>query len=136
MSAASSHYAWTDARAAGRPSEQEVRSWVIDLAHWLDSKFTVPGTGIRFGYDAIIGLIPVVGDVAMTTFSFAIVAEAFRLGASRWTILKMVANILVEFVIGAIPLLGDLFDVYWKANLRNVELLKRDLHRKAASRNY
>ena len=97
------------------------------LAELLDARFLIPGTGIRFGLDSLIGLIPGVGDTATALIGLYIVARARALGASRWTRARMVGNILVDAVIGAVPLLGDAFDVAYKANLRNIRLLRRSL---------
>jgi len=99
------------------------------IAHLQDSRFRIPGTSIRFGYDSLIGLIPGIGDAATTLTAAYVVLEARRLGAPRLLVMRMVWNILVDAVIGAIPVLGDLADVVWKANRRNVELLERHLQR-------
>jgi hypothetical protein len=97
------------------------------LARLLDSALRVPGTGIRFGLDAVIGLIPGLGDAAGAALAGYVVLLASRLGAPPSVILRMLANVAVDAVAGAVPLLGDLFDVGWKANSRNVELLDRYL---------
>jgi hypothetical protein len=97
------------------------------LADWLDAKFRVPGLGIRFGIDALLGLLPGVGDAASALASLYILSAASRAGVSRATVARMGLNIGLDAVVGAIPLLGDLFDVYWKANQRNVALLQRHL---------
>lgn len=91
----------------------------------MDSAFTVPGLGIRFGMDAILGLIPGIGDAATSLVSAYIINRAYRLGASRATLARMTINFLVDLIVGALPLAGDAFDVYWKANQRNVDLLRR-----------
>lgn len=93
----------------------------------LDARFRIPGTGIRFGLDSLIGLVPGVGDTATALIGLYIVLRARALGASRWTQARMVGNVLVDMVIGAIPLVGDIFDVAYKSNLRNVRLLQRSL---------
>jgi hypothetical protein len=95
------------------------------LARWLDSVFRVPGLGIRFGWDAILGLVPGLGDVATSIISLYILRRAQQLGASRATLTRMGTNIVLDAAVGALPLVGDLFDVYWKANLRNAALLER-----------
>jgi hypothetical protein len=97
------------------------------LARWMDSAFRVPGVGIRFGFDALLGLFPGVGDVTTSLASLYILSAAHRYNVPRITITRMALNILLETIIGAVPLLGDLFDVYWKSNQRNVELLRRHL---------
>lgn len=95
------------------------------LAELMDGVFRLPGTNVEFGLDAIIGLIPGVGDLICGGLSMWLINEARRLGAPPWLIAKMTFNVAVEVVVGAVPLAGDLFDVAWKANRRNVELLRR-----------
>jgi hypothetical protein len=99
------------------------------LAVMLDSAVRVPGTQYRFGLDSLLGLIPGVGDAATALLGAYIVSEAARLGVPRWTVLKMAGNLGVDFLVGAVPLLGDLFDFAWKANLRNADLLEAHFHR-------
>lgn len=104
------------------------------LAWWLDSSLRVPGTGLRIGYDALVGLIPGVGDVAGAAVSAWLVNEARRLGIPRRTLARMVGNVGLELAVGAVPVLGDLFDAWFKANQRNVRLLREARARQAASR--
>ena len=93
---------------------------------WLfDELVRVPGTNLRFGLDALIGLIPGAGDVAGGAVSLYALAVAARLGAPTPVIMRMALNVIVDALIGAIPFLGDLFDASWKANRKNVELLER-----------
>ncbi len=99
------------------------------LARRLDTSIKIPYTEIRVGLDSIIGLIPGVGDVGMGFVSSWIVFHAWRLGASRSTILHMLWNLGLDVLIGSVPLVGDLFDVAWKANIRNVEILRRNLYK-------
>lgn len=98
------------------------------LAELLDSKFRIPNTDIRFGIDPIIGLIPGIGDWLGGAVSLYFLVYAAILEARVPVLLRMLLNILLDVVIGTIPLLGDVFDVSWKANLRNAELLE-DLER-------
>ncbi len=97
------------------------------LARFLDDSIPIPGTGFRVGWDFIIGLIPGVGDLLASLFSTYIVAQALDQGVSKATILRMVWNILVETVLGAVPFLGDLFDAAWKSNVKNARLLEAAL---------
>lgn len=94
-------------------------------ARLLDSRFRIPGTNIRFGLDAIVGLVPGVGDFAGAIASAYFIYEAARLGAPGAVLARMVTNVGVEALVGAIPILGDLFDVAFKANNRNVRLLEQ-----------
>jgi hypothetical protein len=97
------------------------------LAWLLDNSIGIPGTRWRIGLDPLFGLIPGLGDLVGAAFSGWILLQAERLGASRHTLLRMLWNGVVETVIGAIPLLGDIFDAAWKANAKNVVLLERHL---------
>jgi Domain of unknown function (DUF4112) len=104
------------------------------LARLLDSAMRVPGTQYRFGIDALIGLVPGIGDAIGAIFSTYIVFQAARLGASRATLVRMLGNVALDTIVGEVPLLGDLFDVGWKANTRNVALLESHVERPAATR--
>jgi hypothetical protein len=97
------------------------------LSRVLDSAVTIPRTNIKVGLDPIVGVLPGIGDVVPTAASAYIVAEAAALGAPRATLLRMCLNLLVDAVVGSIPLLGDAFDVAWRANDRNVRLLEARL---------
>jgi len=100
---------------------------VSKLAYWLDAGTRIPGTSLRFGLDPILGLIPGFGDAAGAILAGWILVEAVRLGASRATVIRIAGNVALDAAVGAIPLLGDIFDFAWKANLRNVALLERHL---------
>lgn len=104
------------------------------LAHLMDSAFVLPGLNRRVGLDAVIGLVPVVGDIAGMAIASYIVYEARRLGAPRWLVWRMMANVALDGAVGAVPLAGDLLDAAFKANRRNVALLRRHLERKGALR--
>lgn len=95
------------------------------LARVLDTAIGIPGTKLRVGLDALLGLIPGAGDAVGAALSGYIILAAARAGASRPVLLRMVGNVLVDTVIGAIPVLGDLFDVAFRSNTRNVALLER-----------
>lgn len=94
------------------------------FAELLDSWFTIPGTKIQVGLDPILGLVTGIGDLAGASLSVYFMFYATRLGANSSVLLRMFMNIMADLIIGAIPILGDLFDVAWKANLRNVKLLE------------
>jgi hypothetical protein len=94
------------------------------LSRLLDNQFRIPGTNFRFGLDAIVGLVPGLGDVAGAVASSAIIFEAARLGAPKTVLARMMANVGIEMLVGAIPALGDLFDVIFKANIRNMRLVE------------
>ena len=94
------------------------------LARLLDAQFRVPGTQIRFGLDAIIGLIPGVGDLSTFAVSGYMLIIMSRNGASGFVIARMLLNILIDALFGLIPILGDLFDVAFKANMRNMRLMR------------
>ncbi len=93
------------------------------LAKLMDNRFRIPGTNIRFGLDALIGLVPGVGDLSTFAVSGYMLMIMARNGASGYLLARMVLNVLIDTLIGAIPLLGDLFDVAFKANIRNMKLM-------------
>jgi len=93
------------------------------LSYLLDEQFRLPGTQQRVGLDGLLGLIPGVGDALGMLLSTYILFEASSLGAPRTLLLRMVANIALDTLVGAIPIVGDLFDIAWKANKKNVALL-------------
>jgi hypothetical protein len=97
------------------------------LSHVLDDWFRIPGTSIRFGIDGIVGLIPGVGDLLGGLASTIIVVAAWFRGVPTVTVARMVANVAIEVFVGAIPFLGDVFDIAWKANRRNYKLLSGSL---------
>ena len=103
------------------PKEFKLLDKMSDL---LDSRFRIPGTNIRFGVDALVGLVPYAGDLLPFAFSGVLVTSMVRNGASGMVILKMLANILLDTLVGSIPILGDIFDIGFKANRRNYQLLK------------
>ena len=98
-----------------------LRRWAV----LLDSVFRVPGTRIRFGLDAIIGLVPGLGDFSAPVFAAVLVATGFRMRIPAVVQARMVLNAALDMLMGLVPLLGDLADVAWKANLRNLALLER-----------
>jgi hypothetical protein len=115
------------------PSDAVTSPPGVRLAHlrrfaiWLDAGIAVPGTNLRFGLDPILGLIPGGGDAAGAVLAGWILIEAVRVGAPRATLLRIAGNVALDAGLGAVPIIGDIFDFAWKANLRNVALLERHL---------
>jgi Domain of unknown function (DUF4112) len=99
--------------------------WLRRLAWLIDAIGRVPGTRFRFGLNSVIGLAPGAGDAVLTLISLYFVYEAVRLGLPRRKIVRMLGNVAIEALLGSLPLIGDFFDVIWKANLRNVEIIDR-----------
>jgi hypothetical protein len=104
------------------------------LARLLDTAITIPGTGVRFGADAVLGLVPGLGDVAGALLGAYLVLLAQRLGAPRSVVLRMLGNVALDTVAGSVPIAGDLFDVAFKSNTRNVALLEGALERPGETR--
>jgi len=123
---------WNDPASGLRPrlggAGGAFRNENLDLlSRLLDTWFRLPGTNIRFGLDGIIGFIPGIGDFLAGAASCIIIVAAFFRGVPMVTLARMVANLLIEVVVGAIPFLGNLFDIGWRANRRNYRLLERSL---------
>lgn len=97
------------------------------IANLLDAWIVIPGTSIRIGLDPIVGLLPGVGDALTFFASIYVIDRLSRLGLSSFTRARMVGNVLIDFLLGSVPVLGDLFDVGFKANIRNLELARREL---------
>ncbi len=93
------------------------------LAHWLDESIKIPGTESKIGIDGIIGLVPIIGDITTGGLSAYILYQATKFNIPKKTLLRMILNVTVDMGIGFVPILGDLFDFYWKANLANINLL-------------
>jgi hypothetical protein len=135
------HATWTATNSPARPvfgepvTDPIQRAQILKrlelLGRLLDDAILLPGTSYRIGWDGIIGLVPGFGDAATTLLSAYIVWEAMRLGVSKRTLAKMAANVGADLLFGAIPVLGDLWDVAWKANRRNLALLNRWLDEQA-----
>lgn len=99
------------------------------LSRLLDTAFRIPGTNFRFGVDGMIGLVPWAGDAVTTALSAWIVYEAWRIGVPRALLVRMIANVAFDGVVGAVPIAGDVFDILWRANRRNARLLREHLER-------
>ena len=104
------------------------------LARTLDTAVRIPGTSIRFGLDSIIGLVPGAGDVVSSMLSGYIVLASARLGVPPWVVVRMILNLGVDTLVGSVPLVGDLFDVGFRANIRNAALLERHMAEPVAAR--
>lgn len=104
--------------------QRPVISNLDSLAKLLDSQFKIPGTNIRFGLDSLIGLVPGAGDFATLLVSGYMVMILAKNGASGFVLARMTLNILIDALVGSIPLLGDIFDVAFKANQRNMKLMR------------
>jgi hypothetical protein len=114
------------------PADREARrrlarERLLALSQLMDSAFEVPMLRTRVGLDAVLGLVPVAGDVLSAAIGLFLISEARVLGASRWLQARMLANLMTDAALGAVPLAGDLADVYFKAHLRNLRLLQKEL---------
>lgn len=118
---------------ASSPDQRPLPS-SLALAELLDNHFRLPGTNIRFGWDAIIGLVPVVGDTLSAGLGGLILADAVKIGARKSVIAKMAWNLGVDWVLGLVPVVDLVADVAFKANLRNAKLLREEWHRLEAER--
>lgn len=116
----------TDAKAVTRAQSL---ARVSRLASALDSKFRLPGTNIRFGWDGILSVVPVAGDTIAAGMSAYLIWEAYQSGARKRTLGKMLGNAGLDYVLGSIPVIGTIFDIAYKANLRNLKLLQAELER-------
>lgn len=114
-------------RGEPAPADVEVLAWL------LDNSIPIPGTGRRIGLDGIIGLLPGFGDLISGGLGILVVARAAHLGLPRIVLARMLANVAIDFTVGAIPLAGDAFDFWYKAHARNVGLLRRHLLHPRAS---
>lgn len=104
------------------PKELKGVEWI---ARWMDTKFTFPGTNFRFGLDGLLGLIPGVGDLSTFAVSGYLVLLMARNGASGYVLARMILNIVIDAALGAIPVIGDLFDFVHKANVKNIRLMQQ-----------
>jgi hypothetical protein len=102
----------------------EVEKSLDDLSRYLDGLFRVPGTTWRFGLDSLIGLVPNVGDTLTLFPSLYILISGVRYGVPKITLLRMAFNLGLDYVIGSIPFIGDAFDFFWKANQKNIDLIR------------
>src|SRR5215204_6491909 len=105
-------------------SEVEIEEGLDTLSNYLDGYFRVPGTDWKFGLDALIGLIPNVGDTVTSLMSFYILIAGVRYGVPKITLLRMAFNIGLDYLVGTIPFIGDAFDFFWKSNKQNMDLIR------------
>jgi hypothetical protein len=119
-----------DAAAQSDPHGAEIAR-LETLAHLLDDVFRVPGTRLRFGLDGVVGLIPGIGDAATGVLAGYLALRARALGLPAGVIARMGTNVALDLAAGSVPVAGDLFDLAFKANRRNIELLKRELAKRA-----
>jgi hypothetical protein len=112
-------------RAVLRPSAVQIDRELEVLSQLMDNQFRVPVIGWRFGLNAIIDLVPEAGDIATTIIAIYILVSAVRYRVPKVTLLRMGINIAIYFIGGLIPFAGDLFDAWWKPNIRNINLLRR-----------
>jgi hypothetical protein len=120
---------FASANPFGNLSREQRLARLEMIAKLLDVAFILPGTKIRYGIDGIIGLIPVVGDIIAAALSLWVVREARALGAPWHLTARMLGNVTIQGVVGAVPVAGDAFDVLFRANMRNARLLRRWLER-------
>jgi hypothetical protein len=106
------------------PADSRLR-WIESISTFLDNQFRVPGTNFRFGLDPILGLIPFGGSAASFAISAGLLLTMVKYGVSRKVLILMVGNLLLDAILGSIPVVGNIFDFFYKANQRNVNLLKR-----------
>ena len=128
MTATFAHSA-RNARFARSASRAERIARIDRLATLLDARFAIPFTKVRFGADSLIGLAPGVGDAITTALALYIVYEAHRLGAPKTVLARMLGNVAIDGVVGIVPVAGDVFDVMFRANRRNVRILREHLER-------
>ena len=100
------------------------------LARMMDAAIAIPGTKIKFGADAVIGLVPGVGDLIAKVASAYILHEAYQLGVPKHKLLRMGGNVLMDLTFGSVPLAGDVFDVFWRANMRNLKIVRDHIEKK------
>ena len=131
---ASSHTEFFETLKSAGPTRADSIARMEALATFLDSAILIPGTNQRIGFDALIGLIPGIGDAVSTALSAYIIWEARRLGLPRWKIARMMANVALDTTLGAVPLAGDVFDAFFRANKRNMQIVRDHMARKHGPR--
>ena len=118
-----------DGRPVGDPAERKrrARERLLTLSRLMDSAVEIPLLRTRVGLDALLGIVPVAGDLLSAAIGLYLVAQARELGASRWLQARMIGNLLVDAGLSVVPIAGDVADIYFKAHLRNLRLLQKEL---------
>lgn len=109
---------------AEKQRQVEIEESLEKIAYYLDGLFRIPGTKWKFGLDSLVGLIPNFGDTLTSLISFYILFAGVRYGVPKITILRMAMNIAIDYLVGTIPVIGDAFDFFWKANQKNLDLIR------------
>lgn len=107
-----------------KPQSHSDLKWLDTVTRLMDNQFRIPGTSIRFGFDVLIGLIPGIGDMITLGIGGLLVVTMVRKGASGMVVVKMIGNIILDALVGVVPVIGDIFDVTYKSNRRNMKLLR------------
>ena len=113
-----------DNKNAQNPTDPDL-IWLERLATLMDNQFRIPGTSLRFGLDSLLGFVPYVGDLSGFVVSTILMRTMVKKGAGLGLMFKMFGNVVLDSLVGLVPILGDFFDIGFKANRRNVELLKK-----------
>ena len=119
--------------SADREAARVDDPFIALISKLMDSAFVIPGTGIRFGFDPLIGLIPGIGDTASAVTSLVLIWKSARYGLPRIVLARMALNVLINAAIGAIPGIGDAFSIFFRSNAKNYELLRKHAHTPGAS---
>lgn len=119
-----------EAMKALSPSRHDALRRMETVAVLLDTAFVIPGTRQRFGIDAVIGLVPGLGDIATTLLSSYIIWEARNLGVSRFALARMLSNLAIHASVGTIPVVGDVFDAFFRVNQRNMRIVRSQLRKR------
>jgi hypothetical protein len=106
------------------PEKDKELKWVRQLSTLLDSQFIIPGTNIRFGLDPLFSLFPVLGDLATYVISGVLIYTMYQQGASRKVVIKMIMNSTFDAILGTIPIVGTVFDIFYRSNEKNLKLLR------------
>jgi len=112
---------------------REIQQKVDRVARAMDDWIHIPGTKIRLGWDSLLGFIPGIGDMVTLASHLYLIRQAIRVGVGKRTYAKMTLNSLIDFLVGAIPVLGDVFDIFWKSNRKNAELLREEIARQTSA---